>query len=302
MTVPPIDQLVPQRDVPAGHYDLDAARHARLVEHTFGSGVFETVDGAAAHPVFAHLASHCGKGWSFPEFLEHVGADLDDGLVFGHGAFAFARPLRVGGRYRVEAAITDVTRKTGRRVGVFDAITMTHQLWDEDDGQFVLRSSETTIVPRSAREDAPDPADPVPEGDVQLPPDALTHEVGPVSVLDIEAIMEVMGDTNPVHLDEDLARRKGYRGAVNQGPANLAYVLAALASWRGGLADLTGLTFRFRDTVTSGDRPVVVAAPDAGEARGVAAFLWLPGVGPAVDVAATFAAPARPIDLGARDG
>ena len=67
------------------------------------------------------------------------------------------------------------------------------------------------------------------------------------------AVMGIMGDSNPIHQDEALAAKLGFRGLVNQGPANLAYVANMLMAWAGGPAAIRSLRFRFLDNVVPGD-------------------------------------------------
>ena len=249
MTTHPTDGALQGVRIPTGAYDLTVERNRTLVAHTFGDHHFESAPGAAAHPVMAHLASHCGKGWTFPEFLDRVGAKLSDGLVFAGGTFAFAKPLRSGASYSVEAVVEGVVRKTGRRAGTFDLVTVSHRLTDES-GDEVATTTETILVPRS-RAGSSSSASP---GEHFTPsPGGRVYEVGPVRLPDIVAIMDLMGDTNPVHVDRDLAVASGYRGVVNQGPANLAYVFTALADWRNDISHLRTAEFRFHDTVTEGD-------------------------------------------------
>lgn len=72
----------------------------------------------------------------------------------------------------------------------------------------------------------------------------------------IKAIMSVMKDTNPVHIDEDLARRRGLRGVVNQGPGNLAYLTNMLTRWTGDPDSVKSLRVRFHNVVVPGDQVV----------------------------------------------
>lgn len=69
-------------------------------------------------------------------------------------------------------------------------------------------------------------------------------------------VMQIMDDVNPIHSDETLVRRLGLRGLVNQGPANMAYVVNMLVAWAGDPAAVRDLTFRFHKSVVPGDRPV----------------------------------------------
>ncbi len=65
--------------------------------------------------------------------------------------------------------------------------------------------------------------------------------------------MQVMGDENPIHDDEALATALGFRGIVNQGPANLAYVANVLLDWCGNATAIRSMRFRFLDNVVPGD-------------------------------------------------
>ena len=85
------------------------------------------------------------------------------------------------------------------------------------------------------------PGDPLPP----LPVGAITRER-------MVAIMGVMGDPNPIHEDVELAQRLGFRGIVNQGPANMAYVANMLLRLTGP-AGIRRLDFRFHDNVVPGD-------------------------------------------------
>jgi len=82
----------------------------------------------------------------------------------------------------------------------------------------------------------------------------------------IRGFMEVMRDVNPVHDDPELVERLGLRGPVNQGPANLAYMLNMLIDWTGDVTAIERLEFRFLDVVTTGD--VVTAGGEVREVDG----------------------------------
>ena len=248
MTVPDPAEIRAMR-IPDGAYELTEERHAGLMQHVHAPDLFTTKDRGEAHPIFAHIATNRGMGWDFPVLLDHLGASPTDGVVFGGGTFRFTRLLTIGERYTIRARMHDVRRKEGRRIGTFDAVTLALDVV-APDGSTPVRTTETYIVPRrsgaSPRTTSP-PPDPPPSG-------RSRHLVGPISREDIVGIMSVMEDTNPVHVDTGLARSAGYRGAVHQGPANLAFVLNAIALDRGTVADVAHAAFTFRDTVTEGDR------------------------------------------------
>lgn len=263
MRPPDPADLVASEPMPPGSYTITPEAHRRFVEHTFGGDVFATAVGGPAHPSFAHLMTHCGQGWTFDEFRDRVGASPDVGVVFGTGTWDFVEPLAIGRPHAVHARISAVARRAGRRVGVFDAITLAQEA--SAGGAVVLRATETLVVPRPGLDPPRGPrvvGEPPPRP--PEPPDLDGGEpfrqlVGPVGIDRIRVLMDVMDDTNQVHVDLDLARRTGYRGRVNQGPANLAYLLAAVARWRGGLDDLRRVSFEFHDTVTEDDLLQVVA-------------------------------------------
>jgi acyl dehydratase len=89
-----------------------------------------------------------------------------------------------------------------------------------------------------------------------------------VQAKDIEVIMDVMDDMNPVHVDEELAHSLGLRGCVNQGPANLGYVINMLIQWVGSPETIRHLNIRFHSISCPGDRL---------EARGVISELFSEG-------------------------
>ncbi len=85
---------------------------------------------------------------------------------------------------------------------------------------------------------------------------------------DIETIMDVMEDMNPVHVDKELVESLGLRGCVNQGPANLGYVMNMLISWSGSPETIRHLNVRFHSISCPGDRL---------EARGAVSNLFSEG-------------------------
>ena len=91
----------------------------------------------------------------------------------------------------------------------------------------------------------------------------------------IHGIMEIMHDVNPVHDDEALVERLGLRGPVNQGPANLAYMMNMLRNFAGADGELERLEFRFLDTVTTGDVVTAGGKVTAVEGERVECEIWL---------------------------
>lgn len=89
-------------------------------------------------------------------------------------------------------------------------------------------------------------------------------------VADPEAMKQwavFLADPNPIHLDVDVVKAKGLGDRViNQGPANVAYLINMLtAAFPGG--QIQAMTTRFLDNVYAGDRVVAqgtITAVDAG--------------------------------------
>src|ERR1700761_8922462 len=79
-----------------------------------------------------------------------------------------------------------------------------------------------------------------------------------------------LADPNPIHLDVEVVKAKGLGDRViNQGPANVAYVMNMLLAAFPG-ATIVAMESRFVDNVYAGDRLTAggsVTAVEGGEAR-----------------------------------
>lgn len=82
-----------------------------------------------------------------------------------------------------------------------------------------------------------------------------SYDVPSITPHELLEVMDVMRDTNPIHSDPELARALGFRGLVNQGPANLGYIVQMLLRAAPGAA-VQDLRFRFHDNVVPGDELV----------------------------------------------
>jgi acyl dehydratase len=96
---------------------------------------------------------------------------------------------------------------------------------------------------------------------MEIPP----FEVAEVRLDDIETVMHVMGDFNPVHNDLDLVERLGLRGPVNQGPANAAYLVNMILRWMPEPGSLRSIRYRFHDISCPGDRLVATGTVESVE-------------------------------------
>lgn len=131
---------------PDGEYTISVAANDRLCRLVKAPALPH----GTAHPVWAHLATHIGKGVTFAEFAELVGAPIDAGFLFGGGSLEFAEPIRLETRYLVRGGIASVVSRVGRQTGPFDVITTELDLIELEREQRVSRSVESYIVPRRA--------------------------------------------------------------------------------------------------------------------------------------------------------
>jgi hypothetical protein len=129
---------------PDGEYTITVAANEQLCRLVDAP----PLPAGVAHPVFGHLATHVGKGVTFAEFADIVGAPVDAGYLFGGGSLDFWEPLRLETRYLVRGGITTVVPQVGRKTGPFDVITTELDLVDATTDRPVSRSRESYIVPR----------------------------------------------------------------------------------------------------------------------------------------------------------
>lgn len=129
--------------LPDGAYTIDAEDHAAFLA---------AVDGIAsrdghAHPLFGFLATHCGMGLSFREFMELLGTTEDAGAMFGQEALELNRPLRIGETFTVRGLIVEARSTSSQRLGPLDIVTCALELVDADR-EVACRSRETYVIPR----------------------------------------------------------------------------------------------------------------------------------------------------------
>jgi acyl dehydratase len=94
---------------------------------------------------------------------------------------------------------------------------------------------------------------------------------------------EMLRDPNPIHLDPQAVRSKGLGDRrINQGPANLAYLINALiAAFPGGAIE--ALDIRFLDNVFEDERVEaagqIIAIAESGDRQHVDCEVWLKAPG-----------------------
>ncbi|MCH1513467.1 MAG: MaoC family dehydratase N-terminal domain-containing protein [Acidimicrobiales bacterium] len=131
-------------ELPVGQYCITAEDHKKTLGAIHQEGyAFEV-----AHPVYAHLAPHCGMGLTIDKFFDFVDFPMDGGALYGEGDLTYHKPIRIGVTYTVRGLIASVERKQGARTGTFDLITLHLELVDSGN-EPVVTSLETYVFPRS---------------------------------------------------------------------------------------------------------------------------------------------------------
>jgi hypothetical protein len=140
---------------------LEALRE-RLVGHRFPGGTVtvEPYEAWLGHdamrspsagtdtldPLWILVVGLRGMGTDIAGVIELAGATPEDGVLFGELGLRQEVPLRPGVEYGVRGGIVDVTRREGRRAGVFD--TLTFELELDEAGSTVAAVSSSFLFPR----------------------------------------------------------------------------------------------------------------------------------------------------------
>ncbi len=131
-------------ELPVGQYCITPDDHQKTVRAIHQEEyAFEV-----AHPVYAHLAPHCGMGFKIDEFFDFVDFPMDGGALYGEGDLTYHKPIRIGVTYTVRGRVASAERKHGVRTGIFDLITLHLELFDSSK-ELIVTSLETYVFPRS---------------------------------------------------------------------------------------------------------------------------------------------------------
>lgn len=132
-------------EFPPGHFriDPDAHRAAVAVFHLDGW------DSPIAHPVYGHIALNSGMGIAREDFFALCGSTLRTGALFGRGVITLHQPMLIGSLYTVHSRIAAAERKSGRRSGTFDLVTV-HIDADDENATATASMDETYVFLRSA--------------------------------------------------------------------------------------------------------------------------------------------------------
>lgn len=113
--------------------------------------------------------------------------------------------------------------------------------------------------------------------------DAIAPFRIPVTPDSMKVWAQALRDPNPMHLDPAFVRAKGLGDSViNQGPANLAYIVNALQT-AFPMAEIEALDIRFVDNVFGGETVEaageVIEIAETGVERRTTCKVWLKALG-----------------------
>ena len=104
--------------------------------------------GVEAHPVFAFIAALGGMGARVGDVCRSLGLAFDKGAVLGRCRIDYDAPLTVDRDYDVAAEVLSLERKSSRRFGAADHLTLGMTV--SATGRGHARVQLTTIMPAEA--------------------------------------------------------------------------------------------------------------------------------------------------------
>jgi hypothetical protein len=128
---------------PGGTYTIDPEQNETVCRLL---GTTPAADGTA-HPMYAYVATRVGCGLGVEEICAIAGAAAEDGPMIGSVEIDFREPLRVGQTYAVSGEFVSLTRKHGRRAGVFDLLSFELRL-AAANGRVAVTASQSWVLPR----------------------------------------------------------------------------------------------------------------------------------------------------------
>ncbi len=178
-------------------------------------------------------------------------------LVHGEHAMRFARVLRPGDTLKLSGALQDVAIKRSGSVYTF-------ALHGDVDGERVLDGTTAYFI----RAASPPPKDPGKKKSppAEPPPADWTLEQQ-VSADQAVRYADASGDRNPIHLDEEVAKKAGLPGCILHGLATLAFAQRDLIDREcdGDPARLAALSTRFTGMVFPDDTLTLEVRRDDAE-------------------------------------
>lgn len=111
--------------------------------------------GERPHGAWTVVGSFRGMGEGLDGLFRMLGAGTDDGVMFGECRIEQVRPLEHEREYVVRCEVLGATRRTGRRVPVFDVVEYVTEIVEQSAGPdgtateaVAVRCHASMIVPR----------------------------------------------------------------------------------------------------------------------------------------------------------
>lgn len=142
ITVAELEDLI-GAGFPAGEFTIQDYEHWLCADALLSP----ELPAGVAHPMYAYYTAIAGMGISLDELFAMVGSSAEDGPMFGEAGLEFRDVLRVGETYRVEGGIVGVSRKEGKRAGVFDIVTFELRVIDSS-GEVTAVATNSFVFPR----------------------------------------------------------------------------------------------------------------------------------------------------------
>jgi acyl dehydratase len=169
-------------------------------------------------------------------------------LVHGEHAMTFHRPLHAGDRLALGASLLSLQDKPSGRVATFE-------LRGHIEGDLALQGNTTYFIRPARRDDTPKAhKDPKPQ--VPAPEPDPTFVVSQHVPLDMPArYADASGDHNPIHLDDEVAKKAGLPGVILHGLCTMALAQRDLVArlCGGDPLRLHALSVRFARPVRPGE-------------------------------------------------
>lgn len=127
--------------IPPGVFDLSAT----LDDAIRSSCAAPVRGGVEAHPIFAFIAALGGMGSRVGDVCRALGLAFDSGAVLGRCRIDYDAPLTIDTRYDVATSVVALERKSSRRFGAADHLTLGMTV--SADGNRRARVRLTTIMP-----------------------------------------------------------------------------------------------------------------------------------------------------------
>lgn len=183
-------------------------------------------------------------------------------LVHGEHAATFHRPLRHGDVLALSARLLSLDEKPSGRVATFGLyVHVKGELAVEAVTTYFIRADRPKgDAPKKKEEKAPEVAPPVPTLVVEQT----------VSLDQARRYADASGDHNPIHLDDEVARRGGLPGVILHGLCTMAFAGRDLVRTicAGDPGRLEAISVRFARPVLPGDRLLLSVWDDgSGQVR-----------------------------------